>query len=437
MKKQLLSLICCSVLPFCHYAQTLYSNGGTVYVNNGGTLFCNGGMTLSNTTQFTNNGAVTTTKNSTLSQPGNFEITSGTVVSGNGTYRVEQNWINDAAFNGGTSEVELFGNTEQFISSNNNTITTFNDLVLTGNGTGMNRRKTLLNVNAATGINGILNLNDRELHTDVYSFVVENTDPAALLNATAFNDEGFVSSLTTGFLIRKTGQQSDYLFPVGSGDGVRRYRPVVMNPNSAAGQTYEVRMNNFAADNEGYFLAQHEAAIDELNALFYHSIHRSAGNSSPDIKIYFVPASDNDWTSAAHWYPSEQKWKDLVNTTENNASDFKFILKNNWNFPTTSDQYVLVKTSSALIIPNVFTPNGDGINDVFIITSSGLTDFSLLIVNRWGEVVFETNDPDQGWDGTINGNKCADGVYFYSMKAKQNTGHLSKHGHLTLVNGNK
>lgn len=434
--KQLLFFICCSLLPVCHYAQIFYSSGETVYISNGGILFCNGGITLSNATQFTNNGSLTTTKNSTFSQPGNFEIASGTSVSGNGTYRVEQDWINDATFNGGNSEVELFGNTEQFIASNNGTITTFNNLVLTGNGTGLNRRKSLSNTSAATGSNGILYLNDRELNTAAYSFTVENTTPSAIVNAATFNDEGFVSSLPNGFLIRRTDQPSDYLFPVGSSDGTRRYRPVVMNPNSAVQQTYEVRMNNFAADNEGYFLSQHEDIIDIANPLFFHSIHRSGGNSDPDIKIFFVPAADNDWLSIAHWYPSEQQWKDAANTTENTLPDFKFIQKNNWNFPTGSDQYVLVNTTHAFSIPNVFTPNGDGINDVFFITSTELTDFRLFIVNRWGEVIFETNDPNQGWDGTSNGKKCSDGVYFYTLKAQQKGNDIVKHGHIT-INGNK
>lgn len=434
MKKPFLSAIFC-VLPFFYYAQILYSAGETIHVNNGAILYCNGGIVLSNSTQLTNNGTLTTTKNSTLPQPGNFEINSNTVVSGNGTYNVEQDWVNDATFNGNNGEVVLFGNDEQSITSANGTITTFNNLTLTGNGTNINRRKSLLNVSSGTGINGVLNLNDRELNTDVYSFSVENTNPSAILNATAFNNEGFVSSLTNGFLTRRTNQQTDYLFPVGSSDGIHRYRPAEINPNSIAEQIYEVRMNNYSADNDGYFLAQKEETVDVVNPLFFHSIHRSQGNSDADIKLFFVPSTDNDWMSFAHWYPTEQRWNDVGNTTENNASNFKFILKESWNFPTNSDQYALVNTIYPFSIPNVFTPNGDGINDLYFITSSGLTEFSLIIVNRWGELVFETDDPNEGWDGTVNGNKCSDGVYFYSMKAKQNSNSIVKHGHLTL-NGN-
>lgn len=434
MKRQLLTLIC-SIPSVFISAQTIYSNGGTLHVSTGGVLYCNGGITLSNSTQLTNHGALTATKNSTFTQPGNFEFNSNSIVAGNGIYRVEQDWINDATFNGNAGEVILFGNTEQLITSTTGTMTTFNNLTLSGNGTATNRRKTLVNVNAATGVSGLLNLNDRELHTGINLFMVDNTAPVAISNATTFNNEGFVSSSTNGFLIRKTDQQTDYIFPVGSSDGTRRYRPVMINPNATAEQVYEVRFNNFSADNENYFLAQHEEVIDAVNPLFFHSIDRVSGTSNPDIKLFFVPAADNDWTSFAHWYGSDQQWKDVTGTTENTSGNFKFIQKNSWGFPTSGFQYALINTSHPFSIPNVFTPNGDGINDVFFITSSGLTDFNLFIVNRWGELVFETNDPNQAWDGTINGNKCSDGVYFYSLKAKQNTTDVVKHGHIT-INGN-
>lgn len=430
MKKTiLLYFVCCS---FINYAQIFHSNGGLIYINNGAELFCNGGVTLSNSTQLTNNGTLTATKNSTFLQPGDFEINTNSVVSGNGTYRVEQDWINNATFNGNNSEVVLFGNTEQFITSANGTVTTFNDLTLMGNGTNLNRRKILLNVDAATGNNGILNLNDRELSTNTNSFFVENTNPSAVLHTAAFNNEGFVSSLTDGFLVRNTNQQTDYLFPVGSSEGTRRYRPVTIHPHSTAEQTYEVRLNNFSADNDGYFLAQHEEIIDDANPLFFHSISRTQGVASADVKLFFIPSADNNWTSFAHWYPTAQEWKDVGNTTEANTANYNFLLKNNWDFPTNNDPYVLVNTIYPFSIPNVFTPNGDGINDLFFITASGLTEFNLIIVNRWGELMFETDDPNEGWDGTFNGNKCSEGVYFYSMKAKQSSNNISKHGHLTL-----
>lgn len=176
MMKLLISIACVFLTLFTD-AQILSSKGATIHINSGAVLYCNGGIVLSNATQLTNNGEFTTTKNSTLIQPGDFKIDNTTTVSGDGKYNIEQDWINNAVFTGGNSEVVLFGDVEQLITSSNGTITEFNNLTLTGNGTGVNRRKSLVNVDASTGIQGILQLNDRELNTESNIFTVQNEVP--------------------------------------------------------------------------------------------------------------------------------------------------------------------------------------------------------------------------------------------------------------------
>lgn len=143
-------------------AQIIYADNILIHVADGGLLHANGGIRLANQALLQNEGSVTTTKNSTLPSAGNFEISSSTQAEGNGLYRIEQDWVNDGQFIAGSSTVELYGDTEQFIRSTTGTITTFNHLILLGNGTGINRRKTLQGADAATGPNGNLVLNDRE-----------------------------------------------------------------------------------------------------------------------------------------------------------------------------------------------------------------------------------------------------------------------------------
>jgi gliding motility-associated-like protein len=68
-------------------------------------------------------------------------------------------------------------------------------------------------------------------------------------------------------------------------------------------------------------------------------------------------------------------------------------------------------------LPNVFTPNGDGMNDLFIpFPYRFVKDVDIKIYNRWGEVVFQTTDPDVNWDGVHRLSKklCSDGVYYYT-----------------------
>lgn len=80
-------------------------------------------------------------------------------------------------------------------------------------------------------------------------------------------------------------------------------------------------------------------------------------------------------------------------------------------------------------IPNVFTPNGDAVNDQF--KFDGLSgDFNFSIVNRWGGVVFETSEPNIYWDGTTtNGSEASEGVYFYILIKNDQV----KHGFLHLT----
>jgi gliding motility-associated-like protein len=76
-----------------------------------------------------------------------------------------------------------------------------------------------------------------------------------------------------------------------------------------------------------------------------------------------------------------------------------------------------------IIIPNIFTPNGDGNNDVFVIQSSGVNEINGSILNRWGKKIFEwSGDANSGWDGKINGGSAQDGTYYYVLKIKTNSG---------------
>ena len=59
------------------------------------------------------------------------------------------------------------------------------------------------------------------------------------------------------------------------------------------------------------------------------------------------------------------------------------------------------------LIPNVFTPNGDGINDRFL---ENMPEVELIILNRWGQQVYKGFD---GWDGTFNGQEMSAGTYYY------------------------
>lgn len=86
-----------------------------------------------------------------------------------------------------------------------------------------------------------------------------------------------------------------------------------------------------------------------------------------------------------------------------------------------------------IYIPNVFSPDGDGTNDVFIVRGAGIKIFDLIIYDRWGEKVFASTDAAQGWDGTFRAQDCETGVYYYRLKATLSDGQeIDKGGNITL-----
>jgi gliding motility-associated-like protein len=73
------------------------------------------------------------------------------------------------------------------------------------------------------------------------------------------------------------------------------------------------------------------------------------------------------------------------------------------------------KPINNLFIPNLFTPNGDALNDQFEIVYTGNEDYLLMVYNRWGALVFESKDKNILWDGSLNGHESSDGIYYYSL----------------------
>jgi len=96
---------------------------------------------------------------------------------------------------------------------------------------------------------------------------------------------------------------------------------------------------------------------------------------------------------------------------------------------------VNVENPEVLYIPNAFTPNGDERNDEFRIYGKAINQVDLKIFDRWGEKMFETKDPDQGWDGTLSsGEDAPTGVYTYSVIIEYIDGTTKeKQGSLTLI----
>lgn len=108
-------------------------------------------------------------------------------------------------------------------------------------------------------------------------------------------------------------------------------------------------------------------------------------------------------------------------------------------FADTVEVIHLATSDGEAIIPNVFSPNGDKHNDEFLVAGLDVQQFSMEVYNRWGQKMYETNDPGRGWKGSVDNESdlpVPDGTYFYIISFKDlcaKEPEVSKAGHVTLL----
>jgi gliding motility-associated-like protein len=97
-----------------------------------------------------------------------------------------------------------------------------------------------------------------------------------------------------------------------------------------------------------------------------------------------------------------------------------------------------VNEISTLYVPNAFTPDGNSMNDVFAPSGLQIYDYRMMIFDRWGEKIFESSVPNEGWDGKYRGTLCKEGVYVYKIEFKPLNGPVKRRvqemvGHVSLL----
>ena len=243
-----------------------------------------------------------------------FDYTNNGQSSGKGIYRVNGNWFNNNLFFADSSTVFLSG-ANQIVGGN--IPTQFYNLNLTGTGIKtQSNHQFILNV---------LNLNDVELNTDSFTMFVINTSLDAILRTT-----GFVSSIDTGTLSRKTALNQPYLFPVGSSLGTIRYRPVEIEPLTADTIMFQVRMANVDATVDGYDRGLLHYEICSTTPLFYHRINRLSANIPAKLTVFFDEVEDGLWDGLAYWDVSPP-WLPSIASTVLSSTPLSRATVSNWN----------------------------------------------------------------------------------------------------------
>jgi len=110
--------------------------------------------------------------------------------------------------------------------------------------------------------------------------------------------------------------------------------------------------------------------------------------------------------------------------------DFKYDISLDTVYITVSENC----GTATVFAPNIFSPNGDGINDILNLHAENVKEFSFALYDRWGEQVFKSIDIRQGWNGQYKNKDCPEGVYFYVAQLTFLSGEVTqKKGNVTLV----
>ncbi|HRO76383.1 MAG TPA: gliding motility-associated C-terminal domain-containing protein, partial [Crocinitomicaceae bacterium] len=122
-------------------------------------------------------------------------------------------------------------------------------------------------------------------------------------------------------------------------------------------------------------------------------------------------------------------WTPTTGLTAPNSQTTDAVVNGTTIYKVTASNGICAKSDTVIIfgedyvcdnpfvyLPNAFTPNGDGDNDVLYVRSAIAHKVLLRIFNRWGQMVFETESQHVGWDGTFKGRPCDPDVYDYYLK---------------------
>ncbi|NOQ70880.1 MAG: PKD domain-containing protein [Crocinitomix sp.] len=129
---------------------------------------------------------------------------------------------------------------------------------------------------------------------------------------------------------------------------------------------------------------------------------------------------NSDWVISHNYYEEFN-----ITYTESGTIEICLIAQNKNGCADTTCKDIILCNDLEFETVNIFTPDGDGINDdfTFVYRSEAVVEFSCVVINRWGVTIAEFNDITQGWDGTDKqGQAVADGVYFFSYAGKGQTG---------------
>jgi gliding motility-associated-like protein len=206
---------------------------------------------------------------------------------------------------------------------------------------------------------------------------------------------------------------------------------LVSDPTSANVTVLNLGVNNLNVTVTDAAGCKHEFAVNvEQQHIFV--------DAGPDK---FIRIGEETILEGRNSVGTDLKWRDnptlssltsLTPSVKTNSTQWYYIVAKAGSCEATDSAKVTVLN---FFLPNAFSPNGDGLNDLYRVENTDIINIhaSLSIYNRFGERVYQTDDISKGWDGTYKGKNCDLGVYFYSAKVRIGDTEETFKGDITLI----
>jgi hypothetical protein len=340
---------------------TFYNNGADIFIGDSSFFHINGNLTnnsdsSNNFGNILNNGKITT-MNSPNFNNGDVILEGRSSLRGYGETHVENDWVNNASFvtnlTKDTSHVRMIGATGQRITGE--VVTTFYDLSLDSVNT--IKRQTL-----DARVRHHLHLNTNELAVDSFTMEVFNTDLEAITYDTSYTNEGFVSSLLDGGLIRHMNSGGRvYLFPVGSSLITKRFRPVGIVPGDTLGHVFKVNHKNYSPTIDGLYDFWADSTICKVNKDFYTRITKISGNDTAGVALYYDFLVDSTYRGVAQWNtPQDSLWNNIAATAKTQIPNYLGVVNyKHANFTQEPFALVIDKLNIAQVSGDTFVCYGN------------------------------------------------------------------------------
>jgi len=171
-------------------------------------------------------------------------------------------------------------------------------------------------------------------------------------------------------------------------------------------------------------------------ANFYYSPLNPLENE----QVIFTNTSESEGTITSNWFFDSNKG---YKTTSTNVSRIyeapgkypvALVITNSFGCSDTVMKAIIVEPDFTIYVPNAFTPNLDGLNDVFEPVFHSTKKYSMQVFDRWGSIIYNSTDGTKGWDGTNKGVFCKSDVYTWKIEVKDVNAETKLYsGHVTLI----